>query len=121
MDYIHVNEMQFYGYHGALKEETVLGQRFIVTVSLAVSLEEAGLTDDLSKTVNYAEVYEICQRIVEGGPVQLIETVAETIALALRESYSLVRGVRVQIFKPNPPIAGHYTSVAVDITRGQYV
>lgn len=122
MDYIHVNEMLFFGYHGVLPEETKLGQRFRVTVSLATDLQEAGQTDDLTKTVNYAEVYELCKEIVEGSPVQLIESVAEKIAGRILKDYrEQVKGVRVQLIKPDPPIAGHYTSVAVDITRGQYV
>lgn len=122
MDYIHVNDMLFFGYHGVLPEETKLGQRFRVTVSLATDLKEAGATDDLTKTVNYAEVYELCKEVVEGPPIQLIESVAETIAGRILESYTeKVKGVRVQLIKPDPPIAGHYTSVAVDITRGQFV
>lgn len=122
MDYIHVNEMLFFGYHGVLPEETKLGQRFRVTVSLATDLTEAGTTDDLTKTVNYAEVYELCKEVVEGPPAKLIEVVAETIAQRILAVYSeKVSGVRVQLIKPDPPIAGHYASVAVDITRGQYV
>lgn len=121
MDYIHLNEMMFYGYHGALPEETKLGQRFRVTVSLATNLEEAGKTDDLEKTVNYAEVYELCKEIVEGAPKKLIEAVAEKIAGDLLNRYSnKVTGVRVVLIKPDPPIAGHYTSVSVDITRGDF-
>lgn len=122
MDYIHLNEMAFYGYHGALAEETKLGQRFRVTVSLATDLEEAGKTDDLDKTVNYAEVYKLCEDIVEGAAVKLIETVAEKIATAILSSYSeKVAGVRVVLVKPDPPIKGHYASVSVDITRGRFV
>lgn len=122
MDYIHLNEMAFYGYHGVLEEETRLGQRFSVTVSLATDLQQAGETDDLVKTVNYAEVYELCKGIVEGPPVKLIETVAEKIARETLRTYpDKVKGVRVQLIKPDPPIAGHYASVAVDITRGSYV
>lgn len=122
MDYIHLNEMAFYGYHGVLEEETRLGQRFSVTVSLATDLQQAGETDDLAKTVNYAEVYELCKGIIEGPPVKLIETVAEKIARETLRTYpDKVKGVRVQLIKPDPPIAGHYASVAVDITRGSYV
>ena len=111
----------FYGYHGALPEETKLGQRFRVTVSLATNLEEAGKTDDLEKTVNYAEVYELCKEIVEGAPKKLIEAVAEKIAGDLLNRYSnKVTGVRVVLIKPDPPIAGHYASVSVDITRGNF-
>ena len=121
MDYIHLNEMEFYGYHGALPEETKLGQRFRVTVSLATNLEEAGKTDDLEMTVNYAEVYELCKEIVEGAPKKLIEAVAEKVAGELINRYSSkVTGVRVVLIKPDPPIAGHYASVSVEITRGNF-
>ena len=122
MDYIHLNEMEFYGYHGALPEEKKLGQRFRLTVSLATSLEDAGLSDDLDKTVNCAEVYDLCKMVVEGEPVKLIETVAEIIATAILESYpEKVSGIRVVLVKPDPPIPGHYASVSVDVTRGRFV
>lgn len=121
MDYIHLNEMSFYGFHGALAEENKLGQRFRVTVSLATDLQEAGETDNLEKTVNYAEVYELCRDIVEGEAVKLIETVAESIATRILSQYSeKVTGVRVVLVKPDPPIQGHYASVSVDITRGRF-
>lgn len=121
MDYIHLNDMEFYGYHGVLPEEKKLGQRFRVTVSLAVSLEDAGLTDDLEKTVNYAEVYDLCKMVIEGEPVKLIETAAEIIAGGILESYpEKVSGIRVVLVKPDPPIPGHYSSVSVDITRGRF-
>lgn len=117
-----MNEMEFYGYHGALKEETVLGQRFRANVSLAVDLADAGKTDDLAKTVNYAEVFNLCRDVVEGEPRKLIEAVAENIAdVILSQFAAQVRGVRVVLIKPDPPIRGHYASVSVDITRGQFV
>lgn len=121
MDYIHLNEMEFYGYHGALQEETKLGQRFRLTVSLATDLALAGETDDLDNTVNYAEVYTVCKTIVEGEPMKLIEAVAEKTAdYILRMFKDKVTGIRVVLVKPDPPIPGHYTSVSVDITRGHF-
>ena len=122
MDYIHVNEMEFWGYHGVFAEETKLGQRFRVTLSLATDLQEAGRTDDLEKTVNYGEAFFICQKVVEGEPVKLVETVAERIATnILSEFKGLVKGCKVVVIKPDPPIPGHYRSVAVEITRGEFV
>lgn len=122
MDYIHVRDMQFFGYHGVLPEETVLGQRFRASVSLAVDIRDAGQTDELDKTVSYVGVYEICQRVMEGKPFKLIEAVAETIATEVLEAYKgQVFGVRVEVMKPDPPIPGHYKEVAVEITRGQFV
>ena len=62
------------------------------------------------------------KEIVEGKPYLLIEAVAERIATRILEEYaSKVSGCRIQLVKPNPPIAGHYASVAVDITRGTYM
>ena len=94
-------------------------QIFKVTVTLACDLKKAGETDNLDETVNYAEVFELCKEIVEGKPYLLIEAVAERIASRILEQYKeKVSGCRIHLVKPNPPIVGHYTSVAVDITRG---
>jgi len=121
MDYIHLRDMQFYGYHGVLKEENVLGQRFRATVSLAVNIQKAGQTDELNDTVSYVGVYDICKEVIEGKPFKLIEAVAETIATRILDSYhGQVLGVKVEVIKPDPPIPGHYKEVAVEITRGRY-
>ena len=121
MDYIHVKDMQFYGTHGVLPEETVLGQRFRANVSLAVDIKKAGETDDLNETVSYVGVYDICQQVIEGKPYKLIEAVAETVANRILLEYKgQVFGVKVEIIKPDPPIRGHYKEVAVEITRGTF-
>ncbi|MFG3614313.1 dihydroneopterin aldolase [Rummeliibacillus sp. G93] len=121
MDYIHIRDMEFYGYHGVLKEETVLGQRFRVTVALATDLKNAGQTDKLDNTVSYADVYTLCEKIVEGKPYKLIEAVAEEIANVILKTYKEeVKGIRVEVIKPDPPIKGHYKEVAVEITRGAF-
>jgi len=38
-------------------QENVLGQKFVVDVSMVVGLRQAGLSDDLNHTVNYADVF----------------------------------------------------------------
>ena len=121
MDYIHVRDMQFFGYHGVLQEETVLGQRFRASVSLAVDIKKAGETDNLEHTVSYVGVYDICKEVIEGKPYKLIEAVAETVASRILSQYEgQVMGCRVEIIKPDPPIPGHYKEVAVEIVRGTF-
>ena len=121
MDYIHVRDMQFFGYHGVLPEETVLGQRFRASVSLAVDIQKAGETDNLEHTVSYVGVYDICKDVIEGKPYKLIEAVAETVASRILSQYEgQVMGCRVEIIKPDPPIPGHYKEVAVEIVRGTF-
>lgn len=119
MDKIYLNEMEFYGYHGVLQEETKLGQRFRVNIVAELDFQEAGKTDNLEKTVSYAEIYEVCKKIVEGKPYKLIEAVAEKIAEEVLTTFTLIERLTVMVVKPDPPIPGHYRSVAVEITRGR--
>lgn len=117
MDKIFVNKMDFYGYHGVFPEETRLGQRFTVDLTVMLDLKKAGETDDLEHSVNYAELYRICKEVVEGQPFKLVEAVAEKIAAELLDAFSMIEEVTVKVIKPDPPIPGHYQSVAVEMTR----
>ncbi|EAC3065254.1 dihydroneopterin aldolase [Listeria monocytogenes] len=117
MDKIYLNELVFYGYHGVLAEETKLGQTFRVSLILGLSTKKAGISDSVDDTVSYAEVYETVKEIVEGKPFKLIEALAEKIASEVLTGYPLLEEVTVKLIKPNPPIPGHYDSVAVEIER----
>lgn len=109
--------MSFFGYHGVFPEETKLGQRFIIDLDVFCNLQKAGISDDLSYSINYAELYLLSKEIVEGKPYKLIEAVAEKIASDVLEKFPRVNEVKVKVIKPDPPIAGHYQSVSVEITR----
>lgn len=119
MDKILLNQMQFYGYHGVLPEETRLGQRFIVDLTVEVDLRKAGETDQLEDSVNYAELFNICKEIVEGKPYKLIESVAENVANEILRQFQVIMECTVKVIKPDPPIPGHYRSVAVEIRRSR--
>ena len=121
VDKIYVNEMEFYGYHGVFAEETKLGQRFIVDLMVETDLSKAGKSDDLTQSVHYGELFEICKSIVEGKPYKLLEAVAEKIAATILEQFVLVETCTVKVIKPDPPIPGHYKSVAVEIKRSRQV
>ncbi|MGE3270886.1 MAG: deoxyuridine 5'-triphosphate nucleotidohydrolase [Chloroflexota bacterium] len=118
MDYIDLRGLTAYGYHGVLPEEQRLGQRFVVDVQLGLDLQAAGQRDDLLQTVNYAEVAEAVQSLVQGPPRQLIESLAESICAALLRRFPSVAQVRVRVGKPSAPISAvPSVQVAVEITR----
>ncbi|MEK4948875.1 dihydroneopterin aldolase [Bacillus sp. FSL W8-1127] len=119
MDKVILNGMEFYAYHGVYPEENRLGQRFEVDAELRLSLKKAGETDDLTQSVNYAEVYTVCKEIMEKQTFRLVETAAETIARQILEKFPIVNECTIKVVKPNPPIPGHYNYVAVEITRGR--
>lgn len=119
MDKIYLNGMAFYGYHGVFPEENKLGQRYVVDLILRTSLRQAAIDDDLNQTIDYGQVYDMTKGIVEGAPKQLVETVAEQIAQVVLGQFPTVAEVTVKVTKPDPPIPGHYDSVAVELTRRQ--
>ena len=117
-DLIRLCNMQFYGRHGVNPEEQVLGQRFEVDVDLRVDTRPAALQDDLRLTINYAQVYKAVKQIVEEERFDLIETLAETIAMHIGHQFA-PESVRVCVRKPHVPIKGVLDYVAVDIERTQ--
>ena len=100
-DRILLEGMIFFGYHGTLAPERELGQRFVVDIELSCDLRAAGESDDLTRSVDYSEVYRAARSIVEGEPVSLTETLAERIAAAVLTSQPLVEAIRVKVSKPN--------------------
>ena len=115
-DVIRVQNMPFYGRHGVNPEEQALGQRFEVDVALFVDTRAAARQDDLQLTINYAHVYRDVKHIVEEERFDLIETLAETIALHLGRQFS-PEAVRVCVRKPHAPIKGVFDHVAIEIER----
>ena len=119
MDKIYIDNMKFYGYHGVYPEENKLGQRFNVDLVLECDLSNASKTDDIESTVHYGQAYEFTKEVVEGEPKKLVETVAEEIAQVLLAKFAIITACTVKVIKPDPPIAGHYDAVAIEIKRSR--
>ncbi|RYG72673.1 dihydroneopterin aldolase [Lentibacillus lipolyticus] len=117
MDKILLNGMAFYGYHGLFQEEKKLGQRFYVDAELQFSLKGPGQSDDMNDSIDYGEAYEVVREIMEGKPMNLLEALAEAVSERLFQSFPILEACRIRIIKPDPPIPGHYRSVAAEIFR----
>ncbi|HVJ50491.1 dihydroneopterin aldolase [Desulfitobacterium sp.] len=115
-DAIHLKGLEFYGYHGVMPEEKVLGQRFIVDVDLYQDLRKPGSSDQVADTINYAEVYQLIKTIVTSEPFHLLERLAEEIAKQMLNAFSC-EALRVEIHKPQAPIPGLFEDASVEIWR----
>ncbi len=104
------------GFHGVLDFERREGQTFIVDVVLDVDLTAAGASDDLADTVNYAEVAGDVVALIEGEPLNLIETLAARIADRVL-ARPLVEAVEVVVHKPEAPVGHSFTDVQVRVQR----
>ncbi len=117
MDKMILTRMEYYGYHGVFEEERKLGQRFYVDLELEMDLSEAGRTDQLDTTINYAEIHEKVKEVVEKKSFQLIEALAECIASVLLDAYTGVHVLTVRVTKPHPPFDIHFQGVTVELRR----
>ncbi|MBS5788311.1 MAG: dihydroneopterin aldolase [Clostridioides difficile] len=120
MDKILLNNLGFYGYHGVLAEENILGQKFFLDIELYLDTHEAGISDDMNKSVSYADVYNLVKNIVEDRRYKLIEAVAENIAIEILEKFVLINEVLVRVKKPEAPVNGIYDYFGVEIRRCRY-
>lgn len=117
-DKIRIEKIQAFGYHGVLPEENLRGQNFFVSLELELDLQAAGTHDDLSLTVNYAEIIADVVALVESKPpVKLIETLAEKIAASLLEKFPRLLAVSVEVHKPEAPIPTPFADLCVAISR----
>jgi dihydroneopterin aldolase len=109
----------FHAYHGHCPEEAVLGGRFVVDVEMQLSL--AQIQDDLSGTVDYAQVYEMVRQEVTGQRYRLVETLADQIAERLWQSYPQLEALTVRVHKPHAPLPGLFEDVYVEVDRRRAV
>ncbi len=101
------------GFHGVLEAERRTGQEFVVDLTLEVAPPSA---DDIAETVHYGELAGAVVAIIEGEPVNLIETLAARIADAVL-SDRRIRRLTVTVHKPQAPIPQKYDDVSVTISR----
>ena len=117
-DQITLTGLRASAFHGVLEQERRTGQLFVIDVTVWLDLAAAAAGDDLDLTVHYGELAEKVVAAVESEPVDLIETVAERVALVAL-SHAPVTRTRVTVHKPSAPIAVPFADVSVTIERSR--
>ncbi|MFI6604282.1 dihydroneopterin aldolase [Nonomuraea sp. NPDC050536] len=118
LDRITLKGLRARGRHGVLAAERELGQEFVVDATLFVDTAPAAAGDDLAKTVHYGELAQELVKVVEGEPVDLIETLAQRLADVCL-AYELVSRVEISVHKPAAPIPLPFDDVIVTIERSR--
>lgn len=117
-DRITLTGVRAVGFHGVYPDEKRDGQVFVVDAVLNLSLRRAAETDDVVDTVHYGELAERLVAVVEGEPVDLIETLAQRLADEVLTDRR-VETVTITVHKPKAPITVPFGDVSVTITRGR--
>lgn len=102
--------MEFFAYHGHYKEEQIIGTKFIVDLEVEFDSAVPEMSDHLSDTLNYQELYKVVQIEME-KKAHLLEHVTRRILDAVRQKYPLISGVIVKVSKLNPTVGGKMKQV----------
>lgn len=108
--------MVFYGYHGVVEQEKVLGGKYEVDVEFEFDMTSAIKTDHLRDTISYEEIYQLVQDVVTHSKFHLIEALAGKLLRVIFNTYP-VDLVLVRIRKPNAPVKGVLDTIEVEISR----
>lgn len=113
MAIIHLEGMEFYAYHGCFHEEQIVGNKFLVDLSIETDVEKAANTDNLEDALNYQIVYNLVKEQIMIKS-KLLENVAKRIMDVLIENFPEMIDASVKISKINPPLGGKVEKVSVE-------
>lgn len=120
MDNIFIEDLKIFAYHGVLDFEKKQGQEFYIDARLFVDMQRAGMLDDLECSVNYASVCELIERQVTLKSYDLIEKVAEEVAVAILDNFQPISKVDITVKKPSAPVDMDFGNISVNITRARH-
>jgi dihydroneopterin aldolase len=118
VDRVSLRGLRVRGHHGVLEREREEGQIFVVDVELSLDTRPAAEADDLTRTVHYGVLAEEIVSVVEGDPVDLIETLAQRIADVCL-AHAPVQEAEVIVHKPDAPITVPFDDVTITIKRSR--
>lgn len=112
MGLIKIEGMEFYSFHGHYREEQIVGNKFLVDLTLETDMDVASESDNLKDAVNYQKAYQIIKSEMNTKS-HLLENIAGRILSALYSELGGIRKATVKVSKLNPPVGGKVQSVSV--------
>ena len=116
MGIIRIEQMEFYSYHGHYEEERIVGNRFIVDLSMEADCKKAAMSDELADALDYQRAYEVVKEEMKDKSY-LLEHIAGRILDALFAHFPNLDKADVKVSKLNPPMGGKIRAVSVTLQR----
>ena len=113
---IEIEDMEFYAFHGCYETEKRVGNHFLVSVRLDTNLDRPAVSDKVSETINYLEVYETVAAEMNAVS-NILEHVAGRIIEAIYARFPQLEKVTVKVSKLSPPLGGPVGKTTVVLTR----
>lgn len=116
MDKVFIKGLKIQTTIGFYEWEKQIKQTLVIDVEMGWNIAAAAENDELTKTLDYAEISLAIESFANSNPVDLIETLAERIAKFLQTEYG-IPWLKLRVGKPT---AVHNTeTVGVEIERGK--
>src|SRR4030042_2254690 len=112
MGLIQIENMEFYAFHGHYKEEQIVGNRFLVDLTIETDMSIPSKSDNLKDAVNYQKAYQIVKTEMERKS-HLLENIAGRILDALYSEMKGIKKATIKVSKLNPPIGGRMGSGSI--------
>jgi dihydroneopterin aldolase len=112
---ISLNNVRFRAFHGIHPEEREKGNDFVVNMQVSY-VPKSGTIVSLNDTIDYATLFDIIHSTMQ-RPVELLETLAQTIAYNSYKRFPQIKEVTVCVEKFNPPIDKFSGSAAVKYSK----
>jgi len=116
MGLIQIEGMEFYAFHGHFKEEQIVGNKFLIDVTIETNMEKPMESDSLKDALNYQLAYEVVKQEMQKKS-HLLEHIAGRILNALYSDLEGIKKATVKVSKMNPPVGGRVNSVSVVVSR----
>jgi len=116
MGMIQLEEMEFYAFHGHFKEEQIVGNRFLVNLTLQTPMKNPSESDNLKDAVNYQKAYEIVKKEMEKKS-HLLEHIAGRILDSLYSHFNSIEKATIKVSKMNPAMGGKMKCVSVTMEK----
>jgi len=108
---IHLEQLHFFGHHGLYEEERILGNDFLVDVTIQY-LPNQKIIQSINETVDYTAVYKLLAERMK-HPTDLLETIATGFCHQIMEKFPSVQIIEFSIKKLHPPIQKFVGNVGV--------
>ena len=90
-DKVHIEQLEVFTVIGVLEHERQGSQRLTVSISFWPYQETQDFGDNIEKAVNYSAVAEEAKRFAREQTVDLIETLADRLAIHLLKTFPIQR------------------------------
>jgi len=97
-DQIHIEQLEIFARVGVPEKERATPQRLTVSITLWPKQDMRDLADQIGRTVNYSAVAEEAKNFARDQSVNLIETLADGLAMHLLENFAIQK-IKVELRK----------------------